>query len=146
MPDSDDLAQFLDLVRSDAGQESMTHDPEDCADWRNSCTAHNTLRLAAMVRGVLDGHEPMPTYGPALNPDGTSACGHDPDDGRHFEVSAGELVCQGDPGPPVCARCTDTLFDAGEAEWPEPRRGRLDVPRHGPRVRAYHPGGRRGGG
>lgn len=54
MSSSDDLTSFLDLVRSDADQESMTHDPEDCADWRNSCTAHNTLRLAAMVRGVLE--------------------------------------------------------------------------------------------
>jgi hypothetical protein len=51
---SDDLTSFLEMVTSDADQETMTHDPEDCADWRNSCTAHNTLRLAAMVRGVLD--------------------------------------------------------------------------------------------
>ena len=54
MSSSDDLTAFLDLVRSDADQESMTHDPEDCGDWRNSCSAHNTLRVAAMVRGVLE--------------------------------------------------------------------------------------------
>jgi hypothetical protein len=74
--------------------------------------------LLAAIEAALDGHEPMPTYGPALNPDGSSACGHDPDGGRHFEVSVGEWVCQGDPGPTMCARCLDTLLDAGEAEWP----------------------------
>jgi hypothetical protein len=52
--DPDDLTQFLDLIRSDADQESMTHDPEDCADWRNSCTAHNTMRLVAMVKATLE--------------------------------------------------------------------------------------------
>jgi hypothetical protein len=81
-------------------------------------SAADVPRLVAAIEAVLEGHEPMPTYGAALNPDGSSACGHDPDDGRHFEVSAGELVCQGDPGPPVCARCSDTLLDDGEAEWP----------------------------
>jgi hypothetical protein len=55
---SDDLASFLEMATSDADQETMTHAPEDCTDWRNSCSGHNTLRLAAMVRGVLEGHSP----------------------------------------------------------------------------------------
>ena len=55
----DDLTAFLDLVTSDAAEESMTHDTEDCPDWRNSCTAHNTMRLAAMVRGAAELHAPV---------------------------------------------------------------------------------------
>jgi hypothetical protein len=78
----------------------------------------DVFRLLKAVEAALDGHEPVPAYGPALNPDGTSACGHDFDDARHFEVSVGEWACQGDPGPPVCARCSDALLVEEEAEWP----------------------------
>lgn len=50
---TDDLTSFLERVREDAGQESMTHAAADCADWRNSCSAHNAMRLAGMVEAAL---------------------------------------------------------------------------------------------
>jgi hypothetical protein len=53
MPDIDDLTAFLAMVTSDADSETTTHRPEDCADWRNSCSAHNAMRLAVMVAGAL---------------------------------------------------------------------------------------------
>jgi hypothetical protein len=66
----DDLTAFLSMVTSDADQETLTHRPEDCADWRTSCSGHNALRLAAMVRGVLELTGPPDPENPEYDLDG----------------------------------------------------------------------------
>lgn len=113
----DDLTATLDQIKGRGYRNGATG--ALCARLSDAA-AVDVPRLLAAVAAVLEGHEPVPVYGPALNPDGSSACGHDLDDDGHLETSAGEWVCQQDPGPPVCARCSDTLLDDGEAEWPCP--------------------------
>jgi hypothetical protein len=77
-------------------------------------------RLLALASVLLDGHVPVPLYGPVEDEDGGVICGHDLDEPCHFETDGGEFLCREWPAGFACGWCRENLLDEREADWPCP--------------------------
>lgn len=117
---ADDIASALDERRGYIA-EALSEPSRDLLvmTHRAAVAAGSASVLMAVVDAVLPMHRRRPLYKLAeARKDGTTYCGHEPGDERHFKAADGLLWCAAEENGYVCRSCTDPADEDLFATWP----------------------------